>query len=329
MLSRWVILVHGDSDGVCSGALTYRYLSLKNNVVEIFFTHPAGLANDLAEFTSNGDNIFIADIALSEHHLYDIEKILQERSRYGEIIYIDHHPEPLRLKPHELPGIIVHDTCCSASELTYRFLEEKGLIQEYSRIALYGAIGDYLDETQWVKKTIDEWDKRSIYFEAGVLVQGLEGSRKMYDFKRRIIRLLADNRLPSENSELLLRALIQSHNDEELRIWVKKNKRIIGEISYVADPPGSIGRAANYARVYGSCKVGLAYETKGNMLIMSLRAVRGIDLNTILRKITVLLGGTGGGHAFAAGARIPANRFNEFLELLNKYINKNNGSGKT
>ncbi|ADI32403.1 DHHA1 domain-containing protein [Staphylothermus hellenicus] len=328
-MSRWVVLVHGDSDGVCSGALIYRYLSSKNNVVEVFFTHPAGLASDLAEFTRNGDNMFIADIALSEQHLYDIEKILRERSRYGEIIYVDHHPEPLRLKPYELPGIIIHDICCSASELTYRFLEEKGLAQEYSRVALYGAIGDYLDETSWVKKTINEWDKRSIYFEAGVLVQGLEGSRKMYDFKRRIVRLLADNRLPSENSELLLRALIQSHNDEELRIWVRRNVCIKGKVSYVADPPGSIGRAANYARVYGGSRVGLAYETRGNMLIMSLRAINGIDLNTILRKITVSLGGTGGGHAFAAGARISSDKFNEFLELLNKNIDKNNDSGKT
>lgn len=319
-MSRWIVFVHGDSDGICSGALIYKHLSSKNYNVEVYFSHPAGLAGDLEEFTRNGDNIFIADIALSEKHLYEIERIFRHRSRYGEIIYIDHHPEPLMLKPYELPGTIVHDICCSASELTYRFLEDMGLDHEYSRVALYGAIGDYLDETPWVKKAINDWDKRSIYFEAGVLVQGLEGSRRMYDFKRRIIRLLADNRLPSESSELLLRALVQSHNDEELRIWVRENVRVEGKISYVADPPGSIGRAANYARVYGGSKVGLAYETRGKILVMSLRAINGIDLNKLLRKIAVELGGTGGGHALAAGARIPIGKFNEFLELLNENI---------
>ncbi len=319
-MSRWVVLVHGDSDGVCSGALAYAFLKGKGFSVEVYFTHPYGLAGDLREFTRNGDNIFIADIALSEKHLGEIERLFEERSRFGELIYIDHHPEPLALKPHELKGLVVHDTCCSASELTYRFFEEKGLGFEYSRVGLYGAIGDYLDETRWVRDIMDYWDKRSIYFEAGMLVQGLEGSRREYDFKRRIVELLASNRLPSNDSELLLRALIQSHRDEKLRVWVKENIVRRDFVSYVLNPPGSLGRAANYARIYGGGLVGIAFESRNDLLIMSLRSNRGIDLNSVLRRISVKLGGSGGGHAVAAGARIPRDRFKEFISMLNEYL---------
>ncbi len=320
-MGRWVLLVHGDSDGVCSGALMYGFLRRKNIEPQVYFTHPADLAKDLREFTRNGDNIFIADIALSETHLEEIVEVLRERSRYGEVIYIDHHPEPLEFKPGEIPHtVLVHDLCCSASELTFRSLEEQGFDQDYSRVALYGAIGDYVDETPWVKKVIEDWDKRAIYYEAGVLIQGLEGSRREYDFKRRVVVLLGRNDLPSNDPELLLRAVVQSRRDEELRLWVRENVQVYGEVAFVSNPHGSVGRAATYARVYGGKPVGLAYERRNNKLVMSLRAVKGIDLNTILRRITREIGGSGGGHASAAGARIEASKFEIFLELLNRYI---------
>lgn len=319
---KWKILVHGDSDGVCSGALAYHYFTSKGYDVEVYFTHPAGLVSDLEEFVKPGDNVFIADIALSEPHLEDITKWFSVLSRQGNLIYIDHHPEPLSFKPSELDGIIIHDTCCSASELTFKYFYEQGIDPDYSRVGLYGAVGDYLDETPWVKKILMEWDKRSVYYEAGVLVQGLEGSRRMYDFKRRVIRLLAENKLPSSSSELLLRALVESQQNEELRIWVKNNHEVLGDIAYVINPPGSLGRAANYSRVYSRKRIGIAFERRNNIWILSARAVPPINLNIVLRKVALRMNGTGGGHPLAAGARIPYNKFREFLEILNEEVKK-------
>lgn len=320
-MSKWILLVHGDSDGVCCGALFYGYLLSKGIKPLVYFTHPVGLAKDLLEFTSSGDNIFIADIALSEIHLSEINSILEKRARESEVIYIDHHPSPLSFNIHEIPHTtLIHDTCCSASELTYRYLETMGIDPDYSRVGLYGAIGDYVDETPWVKREIEKWDKRSIYYEAGVLIQSLEGSRKEYDLKRRIVELLASNRLPSSDPELLLRAFIQSRRDEELRIWVRKNIKVVNEVAYVENPPGSLGRAANYARVYSGKSIGIAYEKRDNELVISLRSSRGIDLNKILRKISRELKCSGGGHPQAAGARVSIDKFRELLDLLNKYI---------
>ncbi len=318
---RTVLFVHGDSDGVVCGALAYRVFSMGGGEVVVVFSHPAGLAEDLGVFTRPGDRVFIADIALSELHLGEIERFFRVLSREGELIYIDHHPEPLGLSPRELGGTIVHDTCCSASELTYRFFEDK-LGFEYSRVALYGAIGDYLDETPWAREVMYEWDKRMIYFEAGVLAQGLEASRKLYDFKRHIVKHLAENRLPSNLSELLVRALIEALSEEEMRKWVEENIRETETIGYVIDPPGSLGRAANYARVYSGKPVGLAASRHKDKMVMSLRVSRKhpIDLNRILRMITPKYNGTGGGHSFAAGARVPYNRFAEFLEELSSEI---------
>ncbi len=320
-MSRWVLLIHGDSDGVVSGALAYAYLAGRGFDVDIYFTHPAGLAEDLRSFAELGDNVFIADIALSEKHLGEIESLFRRYSEHGRLLYIDHHPEPLSLKPRDLWGEIIHDTCCSASELVYRYFSERGLSREYERVALYGAIGDYLDETPWVKKALLDWDKRSVYFEAGILVQGLEGSRKEYDFKRRIVRLLARNMLPSSDSRLVLKALEQSIRDEELRIRIKSMLKVKGLVSYVVDPGGSLGRAANYARIYGGTPIGLACEIRDTKCVASLRSVS-VDLNLLLRRITPLIDGTGGGHPYAAGARFPRDRLDEFIDLINREAGK-------
>ncbi len=317
-----VLFVHGDSDGVVSGALAYRYFveRFRGGVsIDVVFSHPAGLHRDLVEFANPGDTVFIADIAISELHVDEIAGLFRKYSRRGELIYIDHHPEPLSISVRELEGTIVHDPCCSASELTYKyFIDTLGF--EYSRVALYGAIGDYLDDTEWVKKTLHDWDKRSVYFEAGVLCQGLEASRKMYDFKRHVLKHLSENRLPSSLSELLVRALIESVNEEELRKWVIENIRKRNYIGYVVEPPGSLGRAANYARIYSGKPVGIAMSRHKNAYVMSLRAEKGLDLNTILRRITPRFHGTGGGHPYAAGAHIPVNYIEDFLYTLDREV---------
>lgn len=318
---KTVLLVHGDSDGVVSGALAYKFFTIKhkNQPLEVFFSHPAGLHVDLKEFATPGDTIFIADIALSELHLEELMKLFKKYNDKGELIYVDHHPEPLGVSVKEIPGTVVYDMDCSSSELTYRFFEEQ-LGFEYSRVAVYGAIGDYLDETPWVKEVLEKWDKRSVYFEAGVLSQGLEASRKMYDFKRHVVKHLSENKLPSSLSELLVRALIESVKEEELRIWVKQNKQSMENIGYVIEPPGSLGRAANYVKTYTGKPVGLAASKHKNYYVMSLRSSRNIDLNRILREIAPKYHGTGGGHPFAAGARIPINFFRDFLITLDKVV---------
>ena len=315
-----VLFIHGDSDGVVSGSLALQAFRLKGSTsINIVFTHPAGLASDLVEFAHPGDTVFIADIALSEAHLGEIEALFKEYSRHGTLIYVDHHPEPLGLRPGDLEGIIIHDTSASASELTYRYFEET-LGWEYSRVALYGAIGDYLDTTPWVLDVLRNWDKRTIYFEAGVLCQGLEGSRRMYDFKRHIVKHLSMNKLPSGLSELLVRALIESVNDEELRLWVSRNINVSGNLGYVLNPPGSLGKAALYARTYSGKLVGLAAQRHRELYNISVRAAKGVDLNKIIRPIAVRLGGTGGGHPQAAGARIPVHKFKDFLMLLDQAL---------
>ncbi|MEM4717750.1 MAG: DHHA1 domain-containing protein [Desulfurococcaceae archaeon] len=320
-MTKWVVFAHGDSDGVASAALATAFLRKKDSDVEVIFTHPAGLFSDLREFTRDNKNVVIVDIALSELHFNEIIDLLGEIGKRSTIVYIDHHPL-LEYSKITMTNSIqwIHDTCCSASELTYRFFESQGLDEDYSRVALYGAIGDYLDETTWVKKELDKWDKRAVYLEAGLLIQGLEGARRDYEFKRMIVEHLSYNKLPSTMSLLVERALKQAVEDEYLRLWVKKSVKKHENTAYVINPPGSIGRAANYARVYGESSVGIAIEERRDIYVLSLRGKQGLDLNKILRELSRKMGINGGGHPRAAGARLKKEQFHLFLELLNQLV---------
>lgn len=322
MSRRLSIFAHGDSDGVASAAIAVAALKREYDDIRIYFSHPAGLYDDLNELYNSGSDLIILDIALNESHLSNLLEKFEYISRRNNLVYIDHHPEPLGLRIKDLPGQIFHDINSSTSELTYRFFEEY-LDYDMVRVALYGAISDYLDETSWVKRMLEYWDKRDIYYEAGVLSQGLEGSRRLYDFKRHVVRHLSENRLPSMLSELLVRALIERVNNEELRKWVKKNVIKKNYLAYVIDPPGSLGKAALYSRAIADTLVGVAISKREKIAEMSLRARRNtVDLNVILRKITPRLNGCGGGHSFAAGARVPLDRLEEFLDKLESELEK-------
>jgi single-stranded-DNA-specific exonuclease len=314
MMSVW-ILTHGDSDGICSGALALA----ANPEARVFFTSPVALAQDLKR-VDLGSSLIVCDIALSSDTLSEVSARMSVLSSKNTVLYVDHHPFPLGFSPGSFPARVIHELGPCASELTYRSFKDK-LERKMSRVAIYGAIGDYADDTPFIRESLKDWDKRTIYFEAGLLVQGLEGSGRDLRFKHQILRLLSKNLLPSTSGELLEEALTETHEEENLLARIERTVQKTGEVAYVLNIGGSVSKAATYARVVAGASVGIAGETVDDVVDMSLRTEReGLDLNAILRDVAPRLGGTGGGHPKASGARVPAASFEKFLEVLNDSI---------
>ncbi len=65
-----------------------------------------------------------------------------------------------------------------------------------------------------------------------------------------------------------------------------------------------------------SVGVAAEYRSHKDIYDMSLRSRGNVDLNKLLRVISLKHGGTGGGHASAAGARVPSASFEAFLHDL-------------
>ncbi|MEM2021440.1 MAG: DHH family phosphoesterase, partial [Zestosphaera sp.] len=259
------ILAHGDSDGICSASIVKAALRDSYDEIETYFTHPVGLVNDLREF-ARGD-LVILDVAIDERNAAKLAEYLEGCEGYT--IYVDHHPPPLGLSLAELrfdENVVDYLSEASTSELTFKRFNSR-LPREYDRVALYGAIADYADVTEWVKESLSRWDKRHIFFEAGILSQGLEGSRKLYDLKRGVVDHLSRNLKPSSHEELVRRALTQAKENEDLYLWVKNNLNADGYVAYVINPPGSLGVAATYVLGVSDLRVGIAAEVRGDIMV--------------------------------------------------------------
>jgi RecJ-like exonuclease len=313
-MATW-ILTHGDSDGLCSGALALA----AHPEARVFFTNPVELARDLKR-VDEGDSAIVCDVALNADTLPDVLDGMRVLASKNSLLYIDHHPLPPGLELTAFPAKVVYELTPCASELTYRTFQER-LPRKMSRVAVYGAIGDYADDTPFIRELLKDWDKRTLFFEAGVLVQGLEGARRDFKFKHEVVGLLSNNRLPSSSEELLERALAQTDEEENLLPRIEATVRRMGDVAYVLDIGASLSKAATYARVVAGSSVGIAGETVEGIVDMSLRTERDdLDLNAILRDMAQRFGGTGGGHPKASGARIPRGSFERFVEALSDSV---------
>lgn len=279
------ILAHGDADGICSAALILsRYPDAR-----VWITAPAGLLKDLKSCKS--DNVFICDIAISER---DKNEIFSEFSR------ISHN-----------------------GELTYKVFG-KEIDREMNRIALFGAISDYCDSTDFIQNELDTYDKRTIYMEAGLLSQALSESRRDYPFKKKVIAELSRMKVPSNIERLVSKALIATKKEWLLYKYVQKNVLAAGGIAIVKDVPRGTSpkKAAKFAVGLTSCAIGLSMVERKDFVDMSMRKRTGFHLNLdrVLRTIAPRFRGTGGGHENAAGARIPKESIDEFIRVLAKEI---------
>ncbi len=315
-----VILTHGDGDGICAGAIALsRFPDAK-----VFFTKPVSLLKDL-QGEAGEDRIIICDIALTRRDAGEIIKFLKGK---GEVLYFDHHPVPRGIRERDVRDSVklyVHDLNVSASELIYRHYQ-KDLPKERVWPALYGAIADYSEDTDFVRESMSDWDHRTIYFEVASLVLGIKSNKfSRYEEKRRVVRTMASGGNPSD-----VRGLVDSAKwavKREFRIYgfVKKGAKKLGRTGYVTDLPmfGFRGPSALFAATVTGSPVGLCIYTRRKYLDVTIRKRTGnFKLNLLAEKAAEYVGGSGGGHMEAAGARIPPGSLERFLERINREMSK-------
>lgn len=305
---KTLILTHGDTDGVCSGTLALA----ANRDASVVFTNPVSLIRDL-RFAGLYERIVISDIAIGISTAETLKNTLDKLADSIEVIYLDHHPLPEGFESSWL----YHDARLSGSLLTFRHFAgdlDPGL----SRVAMYGAIGDYLDNSEMAVALTKKWDKRSLYYQAGTLSQGIEIIGRNYHSKKSLVKNLVTNRLPSEIGNLALKAIEASRLEELLRVQVERNVVRMDHISYVINPAGFMSKAAIYARIYGGTPVGISAELRKSKRVydISARSAVDSDLNRVLNDTAIKHGGHGGGHPMAGGARIPMKSLRRFLADL-------------
>ncbi len=311
-------MAHGDTDGICSAALA----RARFPEAEVWFTRPITLPRDLKEIEP-GTTVIICDVAISETHKEELFKNIRELAHRDEVIYIDHHPIPPETLRRDVPATqFAHEIGVSTSELAFKlFIQDPK--SNLDRVALWGAIGDYCEETDFVRDGISKYDRRTIYMEAGLLSQALGEAAGDYNYKRDVAIKLSQGVPPTEIPEIVDRAVKATKREWKVYEYVKKHVVREGNIAIIRDlPSGSLGKAAMHALGITDADVGICARKDGEEVDISMRRRAGakIDLNEMLRHITARLGGSGGGHEGAAGASIPASLLDVFLEMVRKEI---------
>jgi len=313
------ILPHGDSDGICAAAL----VKARFPEAEVWFSRAVTLLRDLQEQVEPGMKVFILDVAINEAQKAQIFERMRELAEKGEIIYIDHHPLPPDTLKKDLPVTqLVHSAGTSTSALTFKFLKAD-LDPDLDRVALWGAIADYTEGAELVREGLSKYDRRTIYMEAGLLSQALGEAAGDYHYKREVVQKLSQGLPPSDIPEMVDYAMKATKREWEVWRYVKENVKREDNIAIVRHlPSGSLGKAALYALGVTGADIGICARKDDDEVDMSLRRRVGVtvDLNTLLRRITARIGGSGGGHEAAAGATVPAEAFDTFLDTFKKEV---------
>jgi RecJ-like exonuclease len=315
--AKTLILTHGDSDGICSGAIA----KTAYPDAYVYFTNPVNLLEKL-RLIEDVKTLIICDIAIDERNCSELHAVLSRFAEKCNLYYIDHHPLPKSCKKESW---FYHDIEACSSELTYRLFEDR-LDRDMRRIAVYGAIGDFCDNTPHLKSWVKDWDKRNLYFQAGTLTQAILYKGREYEFKRNLLEPLSKDIIPSNVPELLELAREAAINEERVRLFVKYNVEALRNSAYIVNTNNSISKAAIYAASYGRREVGIAaeYREKKGAYDLSIRSRGEVDVNCVLRSVAPRFGGSGGGHSLAAGARIPEDSLNAFLRAFDKALGEAN-----
>jgi len=232
--AKTLILTHGDSDGICSGAIA----KTAYPDAYVYFTSPVNLLDKLS-LIEDVETLIICDIALDERLCSRLYPLLNEFAEKCNLYYIDHHPLPNNYGKEDW---FYHDIEACSSELTYRLFEDR-LNRDMRRVAIYGAIGDFCDNTPHVKSWVNDWDKRNLYFQAGTLIQAIFHKGKDYEFKRNLLDSLSKDIIPSNITDLLDFAREAAINKEKIRLFVKENVRVLRNSAYIVNTNNSISKA--------------------------------------------------------------------------------------
>ncbi len=315
-----VVLTHGDLDGITSGAIGL----LAFPRADLYFTRPSQVANDLFRAAKDSpDTVVVSDIAVNPSRFSDIINAIGRFPRSTTIHWIDHHPmQPSHRRKLVRKVDLFHMRGPCAAELVYRKFENN-LPEHAIRLALYGAIGDYCDNTEFASMHFDDFDKRTLYLEAGLLVQALQE----IDYRnesRDLVRELTLGIEPSSMNNIVELAMKATRIEHEIFRYVQQNAQKVGPIGYIMDMPvsGYRGKSAKFSAYATDSQVGISARSSGDEVDMSIRRRRSnINLNRAIQTaVRGLDDAHGGGHPAAAGASISQNDFPLFLRRLADYV---------
>lgn len=270
------------------------------------------------------EQLFICDLGLSKANEKEFIEILHDLRKKGiDITYIDHHdlPDEVKsmLKNNGINLIHTIDECTSV-QIYDRFSDK--LPKRFALLAVCAAIGDTMKNRPLANKLYRRYDKQFAFFEATSLSYAIYDNQHNMDFLLSLVNELV-TATPHEIGGILDSAKNYAQKVSANLAVIERDAKRMKNIVHVQTHDLSTSIVANMLLAsYQDVQAAVAYKEKDGNYVLSMR---GSDSSThhlgrIVNKLSLELGGSGGGHEKACGALIPKQKFNEFLEKVDSML---------
>ncbi|UCH01738.1 MAG: hypothetical protein JSV20_07800 [Candidatus Bathyarchaeota archaeon] len=299
-----------DVDGCICAALIKRAIN-----AGFLLTNYGNINQCLSNISNKYNAVYICDLGLNETILEELSRIRQ----FAELTYIDHHylAEDILKSLGEMDIQVINDLRDCASVHTFNLFKDM-LPREAGLLASYAAFSDRLENGPKATKIIKKHDRDFILFETMLLTYALEKAN--VSLKKRIVRQLSNLVYPHQIESIPELALEQADRISLLRKGLPSMASKLGNVAYVEAKGGSLGVIANLLLDVCDATIGICYETNLEKQISDLsirsKTCLKINLGKMTTRLAKNLGGFGGGHPNASGARIPTSKLLEFITTI-------------
>jgi len=309
-------ITHGDDvDGLTCAAFLRRLFD-----ANIFLTNYDDLEHTLEAINPEYNSLYITDLNLREVLIPQIKRIIG----FASVTIIDHHPmDPTLYSLLASLGVhIVHDTRDCAAILVYNHFKDK-LEKDAARVAVYAAVSDMFEDGPIVLKLMNGIDRKFAQHEALLLSHALAYNQSTA-FKERVVEELNHYAYPHRIKGTVEFAVNQLEKIVKIKDLVKKRAFSIGRLAYMeCGDDNSTGEVANIVMDTLLVPVGMCWKDQGTMVNISLRGERGLGehLGELIAGLAQKHGGFGGGHKRASGAKVPKDKFDDFIKDISVVLN--------
>lgn len=310
-----------DVDGLVAAALTKRATG-----AEVRLADYDDLVDQLRTLPPV-DRLYICDLGLSKRTFPPFLQELHRLAATGQTTYIDHHPltsyQKRQLQTAKVQ--LLHSLRECTSVLCYQTFQQQ-LPTRAALLAAIAAVADYLDHGPLARRLIQKFDRHLILFEAATLTYALARKGARRPIASHVVEGLSQLKLPHEMDNIPQLAVEQAQIMTQLLSQAAEKGVRKPNFAYMEADPYSAGNVASTLIGALDVPIGVGYnvDRKAGFVELSLRGSDECQthLGRVAAKLSHELGGFGGGHAKASGARIPLANLPKFLTLLEKALKK-------
>lgn len=310
-----------DVDGIVSASL----------IKSLFKGHP--FLVDYSDFISilegfakmqDVERLFICDLGLSKSNENKFIKILSSLRKKGvEVVYIDHHDlaDEVKdtLRKNEITIIHTVNECTSV-QIYDRFGDK--LPRRFMLLTVCAAIADDMNDRSVASKLCKAQDKQLSFFEATSLSFAIYANQHNPNFLISLVSTLT-TAMPHEVVGVLDSAKSYAQKITTNLDVIERNTKRMKNLVHVQTYDLSTSITANILlATYQDVQTAVAYKEKNGSYVLSIRGSDSSNhhLGRIVNKLSVELGGSGGGHEKACGALIPKTKLDEFMENVDSIL---------